>query len=270
MNGVSDNMKPQQRRERITRLVKEENKVSVDQLAELLDTSHETVRRDLALLSAKGLIRKVHGGAVHAQTGQESALDERNSTARVEKMAIARTAAGLFQEGDSLLIDAGSTTAYFAEALSQTGRYTVITNSTLVARALWAAPAQGEVYLLGGRYYGDGKEMLGPLVVEQIQRLRTDHAILTIGAVDPAGRFMDFNADEAYIARAMIASARHVTVLADSSKLGRHALFQVCEASQIQRLVTESAPERTVANALRAAGVEVIIANAQMPTKMTS
>jgi DeoR family glycerol-3-phosphate regulon repressor len=72
---------------------------------------------------------------------------------------------------------------------------------------------------------------------------------------------MDFNAEEAFIARAMIASARQVTVLADSSKLGNHALFQVCDASQVHRLVTDRSPSETFARALNAAGVELIVAD---------
>jgi DeoR family glycerol-3-phosphate regulon repressor len=245
-------------------LVRETTKVRVDELAELLDTSRETVRRDLALLSEQGLVRKVHGGAVNAQTARESPLGDRRVSARAEKIAIARTAAQLFREGDSLLIDSGSTTTYFAEALGKAGIFTVITNSTLVANELWTAPFRSEVYLLGGRYFGDGYELLGPLVVEQIQRVHADHAVLTIGAIDPNGKFMDFNADEAYIARAMIASARRVTVLADSSKLSQYALFQVCDASQIHRLVTDRPPELAAGNALGAAGVEVIIADGQL------
>lgn len=130
----------------------------------------------------------------------------------------------------------------------------------MVAQELWTAPAPGEVYLLGGRYFGDGNEVLGPLVVEQIQRLHADHAVLTVGAIDHGGKFMDFNADEAFIARAMIASARQVTVLADSSKLGQHALFQVCEANQVHRLVTDRAPGGAIENSLRAAGVEIVVA----------
>jgi DeoR family glycerol-3-phosphate regulon repressor len=108
---------------------------------------------------------------------------------------------------------------------------------------------------------GDGHELLGPLVVEQIQRLRADHAVLTIGAIDPAGRFMDFNAEEAYVARAMIASARRVTILADSSKIGRYALFEVCDAPQIHRLVTDRAPDAALTTLLTAAGVEIIVAD---------
>jgi DeoR family transcriptional regulator, glycerol-3-phosphate regulon repressor len=255
-------MKPEERRERIAVLVKEANRISVDDLAAILETSRETVRRDLTLLSEQGLLRKVHGGAVFTQTARESPLNDRRVMARAEKIAIGRAAAKLFRHGDSLLIDAGTTTTYFAESLKQSGTFTVITNSTVVAQELWTAPDPGEVYLLGGRYFGDGNEVLGPLVVDQIQRLHADHAVLTVGAIDQSGRFMDFNADEAFIARAMIASARQVTVLADSSKLGRHALFQVCEAAQVHRLVTDRAPGGAVESSLRAAGVEIVVAEA--------
>lgn len=253
-------MKPEDRRDRIATLVRQGSRVTVEQLADLLDTSRETVRRDLALLSEQGILRKVHGGAVAAQTALESPLGDRRAAARPEKMAIGKVAAALFKTGDSLLIDAGSTTAYFAEALGQAGSFTVVTNSVLVASELWSAPNKSEVYLTGGRYFGEGHEVLGPLVVEQVQRLHADHAVLTIGAVDTRGKFMDFNPDEAFVARAMIASARHTTVLADSSKLDRQALFEVCDADAVDRLVTDRAPDPALETLLRNAGVEVIIA----------
>lgn len=254
-------MKPEERRERITALLREASRVTVDELADRLETSRETVRRDLALLSEQGVLRKVHGGAVPVQTALESPLRERRAAARAEKIAIGRTAATLFEPGDSILIDAGSTTAYFAEALGRAGSFTVITNSVLVANELWSAPHRGEVYLTGGRYFGEGHEVLGPIVVEQIQRLHADHAVLTIGAVDAGGKFMDFNTEEAFVARAMIASARRTTVLADSSKLNRRALFEVCEAAQVDRLVTDRLPEPALINLLQTASVEIILAD---------
>lgn len=256
-------MKPQERRERIAALVRESTRVTVEELAQLLGTSHETVRRDLALLSERGLVRKVHGGAVHAQTALESSFGDRSMTARNEKVAIGRRAAQLFQPGDSIMIDSGSTTATFAEALGKVGHFSVITNSLLVANELWKAPIRSDIYLLGGRFFGEGHETLGPLAVEEIQRLRVDHAVLTIGAVDPAGRCMDYNAEETYIARAMLASARQTTILADFSKLGRHALFEVCDAKQIHRLVTDRPPPSPLDEALRRAGVEVLVAETQ-------
>ena len=253
-------MKPIDRQQRIAAIVKESSRVSVEELARTLATSHETVRRDLALLSERGVVRKVHGGAVHAQTALESPYGDRSLSARAEKQAIAERAAQLFEPGDSLLIDSGSTTTAFAEALGRAGRFSVITNSIMVAKELWNSSKRSEVYLLGGRYSGENHETVGPHAIEEIQRLHADHAVLTIGAIDPTGIFMDYNADEAYVARAMMVNARQTTVLADSSKLCRHALFQVCEASQVHRLVTDQAPPAPLGEALRMAGVEVLIA----------
>ncbi len=253
-------MKPEDRRERIVTVVREASRATVDELASMLDISRETVRRDLALLSEQGILRKVQGGAVHFQTAREGPLHDRKAAARLEKSAIARRAAQLFEPGDSILIDAGMTTTYFAEALGKAGSFAVITNSVVIASELWNAPNRSEVYLLGGRYFGDGQEVLGPLVVEQIHALHADHTVLTIGAMDAGGKCMDFNADEAYVARAMIACSRQTTILADSSKLERHALFQVCDATQIDRLVTDRPLSSGLADALKSAGVEVILA----------
>lgn len=254
-------MRPEERRERMLALIHEStNKISVEELAQKLDISRETIRRDLTLLADQGIIRKIHGGAMPAQTALESPLGERRAMARVEKIAIGRAAAQLFEPGDSLMIDSGSTTTFFAEALGRIGSFTVITNSSLVAAELWNAGQRSEVYLLGGRYFGEGHETLGPVAIEQIQGLHADHAVLTIGALDPAGHFMDYNADEAYLARAMMANARHTTVLADSSKIGRHALFQVCEAKDVDRLVTDRMPDAGLASLLAGAGVEIIVA----------
>jgi DeoR/GlpR family transcriptional regulator of sugar metabolism len=254
-------MKPEERRERIVAVVREASRASVDELASLLEISRETVRRDLALLSEQGVLRKVHGGAVHFQTAQEGSLRDREASARNEKVAIGREAAKLFEAGDSIFIDAGTTTSLFAAELGKVGTFAVITNSLLIASQLWNAPNRSEVYLLGGRYFGENQEVVGPLTVEQIHDLHADHVVLTIGAMDETGKCMDFNADEAFVARAMIARARKTTILADSSKLQRHALFQVCEAGQIDRLVTDRPPPAPLAEALRTAGVEVIVAS---------
>jgi DeoR family glycerol-3-phosphate regulon repressor len=253
-------MKPDERRERIANVVRDASRASVDELAAMLDISHETIRRDLALLSEQGVLRKVHGGAVHGQTALESPLQDRRLASRAEKLAIARRAAQLFRPGDSFLIDSGTTTAYFAQELAKAGRFTVITNSTTIASE-FSVPGRGDIYLLGGKYFGDGQHVLGSLVLEQIAAVHADHVVLTIGAMSGAGDSMDFNADEAYVARAMIASAREVTILADGSKLDRHALFQVCSASQLDRLVTDRAVPPALADALVAAGVEIVVAD---------
>lgn len=247
--------------DRIVAFVSERGRISVDDLAEMLNVSKETVRRDLTKLAERGLVRKVHGGALAPQTAEETPFDARLAINRAEKLAIARRAAMLFQPGDSLFVDAGSTTVHFATAISSAVRFTVITNSPLVAMSVSRPRGGSECYLLGGRFDGETSESIGPMVIEQIQKLRADHAVITIGGMDLTGTCADYSADEAYIARTMIERSQSVTVLADHTKLGRSALFQVCEARQIDRLVTDRPPPEAISDALAAAGAEVILAN---------
>lgn len=256
-------MKPTERRQKILDQVRQSAKVTVDELSESLDTSRETVRRDLALLSQQGLLRKIHGGATAAQTAQsaqESPLGERRASAREEKIRIGKAAARQFKPGDSLLINCGTTTIFFAEQLSKTGPFTVITNATLVAQEMWNSPNRGQIHLLGGSYFGDAFETVGPQLIEQIQKVYADHAILAVGGISDAGTFMDFSVDEAYVARTMVECARTVTVLADSSKLHRNALFHVCGPEKIDRLITDKHPDAVLDSLLKLAGVEIIIA----------
>ncbi len=123
------------------------------------------------------------------------------------------------------------TTSAFATALAHVAGITVVTNSIDVAARLWAGPAQPQVYLLGGTYSGEVYETVGPDTVQQVHKFHADHAVLTIGAVDARGGFMDYDMSEAMIAAAMVEQSRAVTVLADHSKLSRTALVKVCVAS---------------------------------------
>ncbi len=256
-------MRPADRRRKILERVEHSARVTVDELAENLDISRETVRRDLALLSEQGLLRKIHGGATAApatQTAFESPLDERRATQRLEKIRIGRRAAKLFQPGDSLLINCGTTTIFFAEELARHGPFTIITNATPVAAEMWKAPKRGPIHLMGGGYFGDAFATLGAQVVEQIQKIHADHAVLAVGSISASGTIMDYSVDEAYVARAMAESARSVTVLADSSKLNRNALLQICGPEKIDRLVTEKPVDAALESILKLAGVEIIVA----------
>src|SRR5690242_6657374 len=192
-------MRPEERRRKILELVNRSARVTVDDLSESLKTSRETVRRDLSLLSDQGLLRKIHGGAKaaqqHAQSAQESPLGERRASAQAEKIRIGRAAAKLFKPGDSLLINCGTTTIFFAEELAKYGPFTIITNSPMVAQDMWATVNRGPIHLLGSGYFGEAYETLGPQVVEQVQKIHADHAVLTIGSISGAGKFMDFNVD---------------------------------------------------------------------------
>ncbi len=252
-------MVPEQRREAILDLGRRGGELRVDDLAGRFGVSRETVRRDLARLDASGLLRRIHGGALSAQTGAEAPFRTRTGENAEAKQRIARSAARLFEEGDTLMIDAGSTTEALAAELAGAGRFTVITNAAGVARRLHCGGSASRVYLIGGEYRGESGETVGSVALDQIARYRADHAVLTVGAIDPAHGFMDYDVEEAMIARAMIRQAQHVTFIADHSKFGRVAMAHVCDLSAVNRLVTERAPPAPTEEALRAAGIDLII-----------
>jgi DeoR family glycerol-3-phosphate regulon repressor len=252
-------MRPARRRERIVGLLHERHRASVQFLAEQLSSSPETIRRDLAELAAQGVIRKFHGGAALPEMAVEDAFSARQTEHTREKRAVARLAASLFGPGDTLFVDTGTTTVLFAEELARRSSLVVLTNSATIARTISTGTTGNRVFLIGGEYGRDAAETLGPMAIEQIAGLHAAHAVICVGAIDASG-IMDYSLDEAGVARAMIAQARTLTVVADSSKLGRTALFTVCRLGDVDRLVVDRAPAPALAEALRAADVEVLIA----------
>lgn len=250
-------MRPDERRTAILGLLNEHRKVTVDFLAERLDSSRETIRRDLSELATAGLLRKFHGGATLVETQSEGAFSARLHEYAQDKRAIGRLAASLFSEGDTLFVDTGTTTLAFARELAaQPASMTVITNSLSITQILSHGIAGHRVFLIGGEYREEAAENVGPLAVWQIGQFSALHAVITVGALHASGA-MDYELAEAEIARAMIARAKHVTVIADQSKLGRTALFSVCPLDRIDLLVTSAPPDPDFAAQLDAAGVEV-------------
>lgn len=260
-------MDNQERHDKIVAYVQEHRSATVEALAQSLSASRETIRRDLSRLAERGLLRKIHGGAVLHEVRGEGTFTNRLTEQRSAKRQIARAAAALFAPGDSLFIDNGSTTLAFAEELARIGGMTIVTNGTLIATAIAQASQASErsakprshVYLIGGSFAEDGVETVGPLAMEQLRRFHAQHAVLTIGALNAKRGVLDHNIDEAEIARSMIAQAEKVTVIADASKLGRTAMFEVCALTEIDRLVTETQPMPDLTHALDEAGVEIII-----------
>ena len=256
----SDLMKVQNRQSRIVAEVRAHEKATVEYLADLLGASRETIRRDLTDLEKQGLLQKFHGGATLPRSYGEGAFQQRMKESVSAKMRIAKAAAGLFHAGETLFVDTGSTTLYFAEQLARVKGLNVITNSTDVALAI-SGGGQSSVYLLGGSFGYDNRQTVGTLTTAQINGYRAHHAVLTVGALGADTGAADFDMEEAQVARAMIDRAKSVTILADQNKFGALASFEVCPVNAIDRLVCDAPPPVELAQALGAAQVDILIAD---------
>ncbi|RLJ58863.1 DeoR family transcriptional regulator [Litoreibacter meonggei] len=252
-------MKKHKRQTKLIELVRKREEVSVEELALLLEASRETVRRDLSQLSDDGKIQKVHGGATLPRVLGEGHFQQRMSENVDAKMKIAKAAVGLFKPGETLLLDTGSTTLFLAEELAKSTGLTIVTNSTEIARTISKGNSGNRIFLLGGEFHADNSQTLGAMVTTQIRTFRAHHAVLTVGAMDARTGAMDYNFDEAQVARVMIEQSNEVTVLADASKFDTLASFEVCPLPTIDRLVCDALPPTDIHDAFVTAGSKIMV-----------
>ena len=249
--------KPKHRRSEITDLLRQHGGVSVEVLAARFNTSVETIRRDLGVLSAAGKLQRTHGGAILPALIGEDTFQKRMRENVSAKRTIAQKASELISPGDTLFIDAGSTTLMLAEELVHIDKLTVITNSTQIVGILGSQKSI-QLFLIGGTYNSESSAADGQMAIEQLGRFRADLAFVTIGGIDVAGGAMDFDLQEAELARVMIARAGKAVVLADAFKFNRSAPFEVASRAEIDYFVSEKVPDLLLLNVMLKAGVSVI------------
>ncbi|WP_413452366.1 DeoR/GlpR family DNA-binding transcription regulator [Georgenia phoenicis] len=255
-------MYAEERQQAIAQLVVERGRVSVTELAEEFAVTTETVRRDLSALERLRVLRRVHGGAVPAASlsAMESRLDERDVTQAREKERIAAAAARFLpDDGGTVAIDAGSTTARLAGFLPPERRLTAFTHGVPIAAKL--APLPGvDLHLLPGRVRPTTQAAVGSLTIQVLQRLRVDVAFLGTNGVTEQHGMSTPDAEEAAVKRALVRAARRVVVLADSTKLGLEATVSFAGLDDVDVLVTDAPPTAVPARAFAARGVEVVVA----------
>lgn len=250
-------MHPTRLQAAIIEAVRGDGAARIATLARRLEVSDETIRRHVKALVASGLLTRAHGSVAWAAARSEPPFHRRMAERAAAKRAIGELAAERVRDGQTVMIDTGSTTAYTAEALSRRRReLTVVTNSLEIARRLVGRNGN-RVYMAGGELRADLAAAVGPEAVAFLGQFRADLAILSIGAIDATGGLMDFDLDEARIARAMLAHASAGLVVADTSKFGQRAPVWVCAGGEIGAVVTEAPPPEDLAAGLVEAGVEL-------------
>ncbi len=208
-------------------------------------------------LEKKGVVRKIHGGAVTSQNKFERSFAARLVESMPQKHKLSRLAADLISPGCTLFIDFGTTTHVFVEHIKSVSNLTVFTNSQMIAATL-ADNATCEVFVLGGRYDGQLRANLGVMVVDNIGKFFADFAIIGIGGVDPGIGLTVQNIDEAAVARAMIARSSKKIILADSSKFDRRGIAHVADLQEVDYLVSSARPGEAVLAALEENGVALV------------
>lgn len=255
-------MYAEERQEAIAALVARDGRLGVSEAAERFGVTTETVRRDLAVLERRGLIRRVHGGAMPPEslTTLEPDVPQRRRVAEAEKVQIGKAALDLLPgSSGSVLIDAGTTTARLAAVIPTDSSLTVITNDIGVARKLSSHPNL-ELHLLGGRIRPTTRAAVGPRTLAALADLRVDVSFIGTNGLSLDHGLSTPDPDEAAVKTAMISAARRVIVLADSTKLGKESMVRFGTLDRVDVLVTDGGVELGMRSALEALDIDVVIA----------
>lgn len=250
-----------QRQTDILNIARASGRVMVEDLSRRFEVSAQTIRKDLNDLCEQRALTRIHGGAIIASGVENLAYEARRFVAADEKKAIGAIAAARIPNGSSLFINIGTTTEEVASALSTHQDLLVITNNLNVAMLLYPHP-RIEVIVAGGSVRRSDGGVVGSTATQLIGQFKVDYAIIGASAIDEEGALLDFDYREVQVAQAIIANARSVMLVADSTKLHRSAPVRIAHLSQIQTFVTDRPLPDGLASLCHSRGIEVISAMA--------
>ena len=235
------------RQTEILNIARASGRVIVEDLARRFEVSAQTIRKDLNDLCDQRSLTRIHGGAIIASGVENLAYEARRFVAAEEKRAIGIAAASRIPNGCSLFINIGTTTEEVASALTSHEDLLVITNNLNVAMLLYRHP-RIEVIVAGGAVRRADGAVIGSTAISLIGQFKVDYAIIGASAIDEEGALLDFDYREVQAAQAIIANARSVMLVADSTKLRRSAPVRIAHLSQIQTFVTDAPLPAGLAN----------------------
>lgn len=245
------------RHSEIVELAKTEGRVLVDDLASRFEVTPQTIRKDLNDLCERQLLTRIHGGAVIPSSTQNMEYAQRGKIAAAEKQAIGIAAAALIPDNASLFINIGTTTEAVSQALLRHGRLMIITNNINVANRM-RPYTQFEVVIAGGVVRASDGGIVGEAAVDFIRQFKVDYAVIGTSAIDPDGALLDYDFREVKVAQAIIANARQVILVADSTKFERTAPVRIGHLEQVDTFVTDQCPDDRVRKICREFDVELI------------
>lgn len=216
-----------------------ERKIYVPDLAETLNVSSETIRRDLDRLEKEGKLRKVYGGAVLADVDiSEPTFEQKSSINQGEKRAIAKAAASLIEDGDIIMIGNGTTPLEIIRYLHDKKNITLITHSAPVLK-LAIETFKGKLIFIGGEVDSKQQSTHGPLAEIALKQIKANKAFISAGGISVEGGITDYDLNEAFMSRLLLERSEELIVLADHSKFGNTTFAQICELKRATAVVSD-------------------------------
>ncbi|MBN2657129.1 MAG: DeoR/GlpR transcriptional regulator [Spirochaetales bacterium] len=242
------------RHEQILNIVNKENEVSVNRLAELLKVSLVTIRSDLRALEEEKLLMRTHGGAALPPVDD---ITHRLSINFPIKKRIAAAAADLVKDGETILLEAGSTISLMARFLAERKDLNVITNNAFVARQFKNSPSVN-VILMGGLYQKESETMVGPMIAEYISYYNFSKVFLGIDGFSLDEGIMCRDLERAEVMSLFVKRGKKAIVLSDSGKLGKTAVRSVCRPEEIDCFISDGDVGEKYRDYFRKKGIELI------------
>jgi len=228
------------RHQALIRRIREDGYADAASLAKELNVDSSTIRRDLSQLTRAGLIRRTHGGALAAEPGAaiDTPYEDRRHTNLAAKKQIARAAADLVQDGQTVILDNGSTTFQIAVELRRKRNLTILTNDLLIAMRTAGHPSN-RLHVAGGVLLDTVYTLVGPSTIAAFQGLHADWAFLGAEGVDASAGITNINVIEIPIKHVMMEAAAMKVFVADRSKFGKRALATVCRIDEADLILTD-------------------------------
>lgn len=246
------------RQEKIIKIVVAEKKVEVKNLAERLNVSNVTIRKDLDELESRGIIHREHG---YATISNENDLNYRLAINYHQKKSIAEKSAKIVQPGETIMIESGSTCALLAEELAQNlKQITIITNSTFIANYIRKYDSVNTI-LLGGEYQKDSQVTIGPLTQQAIENFNVDKLFIGVDGFNPKQGFTGSNMNRVNTVKHMMNAANKTIVLTDSSKFEKLGIISAFKFENIHSVYTDKGINKKTVQILTNNNVDVFIAD---------
>jgi len=243
------------REKQILQTLTEDPSTPSQELAKRFGVSVVTIRTDLKNLAARGVITRTHGGALPAF---HKSITNRQAVRSEEKHRIAKAAADLVQEGDTIMIVAGTTTALIAKYLLGKGNIHIVTDSTLILPYVRANPALN-LTVVGGEFRGSSESFVGPQALEAVERFNCKMAFLGTDGFSLERGLTTHLIEGAEMVKVMAAHADKSILLADSSKYGRSGFVSIMPLKTMDTLISDTEFDPVVAAQLRSEGIEVLL-----------